>query len=214
MRKTYRQIIVKAIHKDSSLAPVKDIIKALFANRPDEYILFITQSALERIPADFDRSQWHIIVDEIPNITRCFDENLPERHDIITDLIDASPGTDAHYDLLTAEDAEKLEEIAKNENKDAVWENFKDLANTLLSPRWDSYVDREAYDKLVNGRGSRRRLSVFSLLKPDIFEGFRSVFGSCPRSYGIVRTGPRPLRSTGVDPPAECYGAGRSDSRR
>ena len=136
---------------------------------------------LKELPANFDRSQWHLIVDEIPNVTRCFDENLPERHDIITDLIDASPGMDAHYDLLTADDVGELEAIARNENKDAVWEKFKELANTLLSPRWDSYVDREAYDKLVNGTGSRRRLSVFSLLKPDIFEGFRSVtiVGAC-----------------------------------
>ena len=77
MRNTYPQIIVRAIHKDNSLAPVKDIIKALFANRPDEYVLFITQSALERITADFDRDRWHLIIDEIPNVTRCFDENLP-----------------------------------------------------------------------------------------------------------------------------------------
>lgn len=51
MRKVYPQIIIKTIHKDHSLTPVKDIIKALFAERPDEYILFITQSALERIPS-------------------------------------------------------------------------------------------------------------------------------------------------------------------
>ena len=190
LRAAYPQIIVKTIHKDNSpTTPVKDIIKALFAERPDEYILLITQSALERITADFDRDRWHLIVDEIPNVTRCFDENLPERHDIITDLIDASPGTDAQYDLLTAEDAEILEEIAKNENKDAVWEKFKELANTLLSPRWDSYVDREVYDKLVNGSGSRRRLNVFSILKPDIFEGFRSVTlaGACFKDSLLYR---------------------------
>jgi hypothetical protein len=175
MKEGYPDMIIETIHRNNSPTPVKDIIKALFAERPDDYVLFITQSALERIPAEFDRSQWHLIVDEIPNVTRCFDENLPERHDIITDLIDASPGTDAHYDLLTVEDVERLEEIARNKHQDAVWEKFKELANTLLSPQWDSHVDREGYDKLVNGSGSRRRLSVFSLLRPEIFEGFRSA---------------------------------------
>ena len=138
---------------------------------------------------DFGRDRWHLIVDEVPNVTRCFDENLPERHDIITSLIDASPGTDAHYDLLTADDVEGLEAIARNKHRDAVWEKFKELANTLLSPPWDSYVDREAYDKLVNGSGSRRRLSVFSLLKPDIFEGFRSVtvVGACFKDSLLYR---------------------------
>ena len=189
MKNDHQDMIVETIHKVNSPTPVKDIVKALFAESPDEYVLLITQSALERIPSDFDRSQWHLIVDEIPNVTRCFDENLPEKHDIITDLIDTSPGTDAHYDLLTADDVEKLEEIARNEHRDAVWEKFKELANTLLSPRWDSYVDREAYDKLVNGSGSRRRLSVFSLLRPDIFEGFRSVTlaGACFKDSLLYR---------------------------
>ena len=128
----FPSLYVKTIHKDNSPTPVKDIIKSLFAERPGEHVLFITQSALERIPADFGRDRWHLIVDEIPNVTRCFDENLPERHDIITSLIDASPGTDAHYDLLTADDVEGLEAIARNKHRDAVWEKFKELANTLL----------------------------------------------------------------------------------
>ena len=180
IKKGYPDMIVEAIHKDKSSTPVRDIIKALFSERPDEYVLFITQSALERIPEGFDRSQWHLIVDEIPNVTRCFDENLPERHDLITNLIDASPGTDPHYDLITAEDVEQLEAIARNQHEDAVWDKFKELANTLISPRWDSYVDREGYDKLVNGSGSRRRLRVFSLLKARHFR--RLPLGDVSRS--------------------------------
>ncbi len=78
-------------------------------------------------------------------------------------------------------DAGRLEEIAKNEGGDAVWGQFKELANTLLSPRWDSYADRETYTNLVCSIGSKRRLTIFSLLKPDIFEDFRSVTlaGAC-----------------------------------
>jgi hypothetical protein len=74
-----------------------------------------------------------------------------------------------------------LEAIARNEQDDAIWGRFKELAYTLLSPQWQSYVDRKGYDKLVNGAGSRRKLGVFSLLRPDVFEGFASVTlaGAC-----------------------------------
>jgi hypothetical protein len=61
-----------------------------------------------------------------------------------------------------------LEATAKNESKDRVWDKFKDLANMLLSPRWQSYVEREGFEKLVNGSESRRRLTVFSVLKPHL----------------------------------------------
>jgi len=162
MERDYPQLIVRAIHKDNSQKPVKDIINSFFDEIPDAYILVITQSAFERIDADFDRYQWHLIIDEIPNVTRCFDANLPETHGLITSLISASPVPDTQYDLITIDDDEQLEMIAKNKHKDEVWNEFKELAYTLLSPRWDNYVDRDAYENLINGTGSR--LNIFSRL--------------------------------------------------
>jgi len=122
-----------------------------------------------------------LVVDEIPSVTHCFDQNLTENHKILTSFIDRLPVVGTPYDLLTATDVDQLEAIAKNESDDVVWENFKDPANILLSPRWESYVDRKAYEELIIGSGSRNKLTVFSLLRPEIFEGFRSVTlaGAC-----------------------------------
>jgi hypothetical protein len=108
---------------------------------------------------------------------------LTESHKFITSSIGRSPVPGTPYDLLTVTDTKQLEAIADNEHDDAVWANFKDLANTVLSRRWVSYVDRQAYETLVNGGGSKSKLTVFSLLKPSIFEGFRSVTlaGACFR---------------------------------
>jgi hypothetical protein len=122
-----------------------------------------------------------LIVDEFPNVTQCFDQNLTETHEIITSYLGTSPVPNTPYDLLSVEDDEQLEAIAKNENDDDVWQGFKDLAYILLSPWWDSYVDRKAYENLINGSGSRSKLTVFSLLRPEIYEDFRSVTlaGAC-----------------------------------
>ena len=181
MTKRHPGLFIETIHRDNSPTPVRNITRYLFQPYPDGHVLFITQAAFERIKADFKKSKWHLIVDEIPNITRCFDQNLAENHTIITPYLGTSPDPNTPYDLLSVKDFEQLEAIADNENDDAVWANFKDLANILLSPRWESYVDRKAYDNLINGGGSKSKLTVFSVLKPNIFQGFRSVTlaGAC-----------------------------------
>ncbi len=188
MTKRHSGLFIKTIHRDNSLTPVVDIAKYLFRPHSEPHVLFITQAAFERIKADFKKSKWHLIVDEIPDIARCFDQKLAETHKIITSYLRRSPDH-TPYDLLSVEDVEQLEAIVENENDDAVWANFKDLANTVLSPRWVSYVDRQAYETLVNGGGSKSKLTVFSLLKPSIFEGFRSVTlaGACFKDSLLYR---------------------------
>ena len=189
MKKRHPGLYVETINKDNSPRPVADITKYLFHPYPDGHVLFITQAAFERIKADFKKSRWHLIVDEIPNVTQCFDQNLTESHEIITSHVGRYPVPNAPYDLLTVKDNQQLEALARNENDDVVWENFKDLANILLSGRWESYVDRKAYEELINGSGSRSKLTVFSLLKPTILEGFRSVTlaGACFKDSLLYR---------------------------
>lgn len=182
-KKRFPSLYLKTIHKHNSSKPVAEIIKYLFHPYPGPQVLFITQSSLERINADFDRSLWHLIVDEIPQVTQCYDQNLTESHKIVTSLLARSPVAGTAYDIVSASDVEQLKAIADNKNGDAVWEQFKDLANITLSPRWESYVDRKAYEDLINGSGSRSKLTVFSLLRPEIYKGFRSVTvsGACFR---------------------------------
>ena len=142
-------IFTEAIHKKNSQRPVADITKYLFKSHPDDRVLFITQSAFERINADFDRSRYDLIVDEIPNVIHCFDQNLTESHEIVTSFIGRLPVAGTPYDILTASDIEQLEAIADNENDDEVWKHFKDLANIILSRWWESYVDRRAYERVI-----------------------------------------------------------------
>ena len=113
--------------------------------------------------------------------------NLPETHGLISSLVSTSPVPDTQYDLLTIDDDEQLKTIAENKHSDEVWDEFKELAYTLLSPRWDSYVGRKSYENLIDGGGSK--LTVFSLLRPDIVYGFRSVTlaGACFKDSLLYR---------------------------
>jgi len=181
LKHRFHSVYVNEIHKGNSSSPVLDITKYLFYPHPKPHALFITQSALERLKADFKREYWHLIVDEIPQVTRIFDENLSVNHGIITAHISATPLPSVNYDLLSVHDYNALGLIAMNRDEDKVQEQFREVANTLLSPRWQSYVDPQSYKNLLHSTGVRRRLTVFSLFQPSIFEGFKSVTiaGAC-----------------------------------
>ena len=189
LKERYPYIYVKEIHKDNSFSPVSDATKYLFEHRPEPHALFITQSALERIKAAFKREYWHLIVDEIPQVTRFFDETLAVNHTIITDHVRTKFLSDGGYDVLSVHNFNALDNIARNSDEDKIHGEFKELANSLLSDHWQNYVDPLTYTNLLENIGVRRRLTVYSLLQPSLFYGFKTVTiaGACFRDSLLFR---------------------------
>ena len=66
-----------------------------------------------------------------------------------------------------------MEQIARNINHDQIYEEFRELSQTLLNPHWASFVDTEKFEKLKAGK--QEQLSVHSVLMPSVLEGFKSV---------------------------------------
>ena len=69
---------------------------------------------------------------------------------------------------------EELREKGRNREEDELLRHLADTNKTLSNPQWDLFVDTEQFEKLKSGAG--KRLSVHSVLKPSVLEGFGSVF--------------------------------------
>ena len=71
-------------------------------------------------------------------------------------------------------DRDALEEIAKNEDDDEILETLAGTCRILLNRYWESYVNIEQYEALLRGEGGF--FAFHSILKPDVIDGFASVF--------------------------------------
>ena len=66
-----------------------------------------------------------------------------------------------------------MKRIARNEEEDELLERFRNSAQALVNPYWDSFVSTEQFEKLRSGKA--KRLSLHSLLKPTVLDGCRSI---------------------------------------
>ena len=137
-------------------------------------ILFVTHTSLLSLPHFHAPKRWNLIMDEIPQTDSAFHLNLPETHGLLTSLIDLEDH-DGVYSRIVIKERARLVEIAENANRDRVWDIFNEFVTTLLSGKWDVFVNTAKYMNLVHGTGDDRSFDAWGILRPTIFEGFRSV---------------------------------------
>jgi hypothetical protein len=77
--------------------------------------------------------------------------------------------------------AELLEKMARNKDRDQIWDIFQKFANVLISPHWSAYVLDDQYANLINGVDDRRKPLAIAHLKPSLLDGFASTtaIGAC-----------------------------------
>ena len=99
---------VRAIHGDNRITKsvIADIVAHFRAAAPGMgEVLFITHAAFLLIPYIERRTEWTLIVDEVPQVD-CFEElRLPDTHHLITPFLDLVPGGAAYGRLVTPKDA-------------------------------------------------------------------------------------------------------------
>ncbi|WP_294531889.1 hypothetical protein [uncultured Rhodoblastus sp.] len=119
---------------------------------------------------------WHLIVDEIPQIDdmKCF--NLSETHSILSERVTPVVFNENWYHL---QENDGLEALAKNPNRDSLWEQLKGTVRKISSDHWDVYATRKSYDALIAGESvdgeDFGKIEFFSAMRPSIFDGFKSV---------------------------------------
>jgi len=175
----------RAIHGETSDRVIADIIDHSKHTPQDGEILFITHSALMLLPYFHRPRDWHLIMDEIPQADWCAEFNIPHTHRLITDCfaVDAEAANlaDNRYVRAMPKDRGVLEQMARNKDRDQVYDIFQQFANMLMSPHWSTYVLDNQYTDLINGAGEKRKLLAFAHLKPSLLDGFASatIMGAC-----------------------------------
>lgn len=157
------------------------ITKYLGKPYPEPHVLMITWEAFQRLGFIPNREAWNLIVDEIPQVQVCFDEVLSRTHRVITDYLCRESPENEQYAYLLAGDPTEIRKIAENRDGDAGYQVFRELAVRIESRHWSNFVDRGSYERLLESKSDSKKLTVFSFLRPSIFEGFKSVLiaGAC-----------------------------------
>jgi hypothetical protein len=144
-------------------------------------IVFITHKCLFDLPYwGPHKRDWHLIVDEIPQIDRDWCWNLSHEQTVrfLLDPLEVRDvGRNLYLRLLVKDDQEGwLRKVATNKHDDTMlkWmHEYRDLAQDLLSPNVDVWVSRASWNQLkYRGEG---KLHIHATVQPGALEGWASV---------------------------------------
>ena len=151
------------------------VSKALadYVKEPPELpeIVLATHQVLPHIKLFANKGEWHVLIDEALQIVRYQQHRVPQTHSLLTDHLDVIQ-VNAIFGRVTVRDI-GLHLIAKNADKDEIFETLADTSRILANRYWDSFVNLEQYQRLKRGEG--KMLAFHSVLKPEILAGFAEV---------------------------------------
>lgn len=178
-RRIGRTVPIRAITSKDTTNVTRDLVEYL-RTADGGQILLVTHAALMACPYWHRRQDWHLFVDEIPQVVWAQERTLPATHDLITAAIAAEP-YDAAYARIVAKNRARLEQIAENRGGDEAFALVQDAAQRILSPHWEVYCLDNQYHRLLRRDDGEGRLAFFGLLSPGVFEGFAQVTiaGAC-----------------------------------
>jgi hypothetical protein len=144
-----------------------------FKDAPSEgHIVFITHSALRLVPYWGEWSRIYLIIDETLEVVWHRGHQIPETHQIISEAIHVEP-TGPIYGIVEAMDVDRVEELARNVNKDELIKPLQETLWALLNPHLTTYVNLQRYQDLLAGRG--KTIGFHSVLQPSVLERFCNV---------------------------------------
>ncbi|MCK2056635.1 DEAD/DEAH box helicase family protein [Methylobacterium sp. 37f] len=141
-------------------------------------ILLITHQTFFSIGYFPHKSDWIIVIDEVPQVDVSFVMNLPETHKLLTDHIAIVDRSHTLYHRVEEQTGTlKLSNYAKNPLGDDVAKLFADFAKVITSPSWSTYVLASNYNRLVEDTGDHqsRQLLAFGLRSPTVLDVFKKV---------------------------------------
>ena len=135
-------------------------------------IVFATHAVLPHVKFLARRDEWQVFVDEELQVVKHQVHNMPDTHGLITDHLRLEQVNAIYARVLVGNAV--LEDIAKNEGQDEIFETLADTTRILVNPQWETCVNLEQFERLRAGEA--RQLAFHSVLKPSVFDGFDSVF--------------------------------------
>ena len=165
----------RIFHKDRVEGSVAKALSDYLAEVPDDVqeVVLATHQVLPHIRDFANKDKWHVLIDEELQVVRYDKYEIPQTHDLITKYLTVR-SVNSVYGRVELIDRDAVEEIARNEDDDEILETLAGTCRILLNRYWESYVNIEQYEALIRGEGGF--LAFHSILKPDVLDGFASVF--------------------------------------
>jgi hypothetical protein len=172
---------ISRIHSESvlNISTQSELMEYLKYPIPDVgEVLFVTHKTFFSLPYFHQKDNWIVIVDEVPNVIRLVDINLPDTHNLITGHIEAI-NENALYYLLKPKSGHEgyLQRIVKNKNNDEFYNLIRDLAELVNSPYWKVYIKKQNWRRILDGdtESGKIKLQAFGILQPKILFGIKEV---------------------------------------
>lgn len=176
LKRRFPSITVHKFHSDDGNSSNVSSRVMKYLNNADlgGAVALITHKTLINLPFFYGKDRWSVYFDECPNTFESFEDRLPINHSLVTDhvrIVDAA----SVYGRLEVTARSSLIMIAQNKGQDSVLMQVQDIAKLLTSPNYDTFVNITKFQALKGATTNDGVLSLFSILKPDFLNGFRSV---------------------------------------
>jgi hypothetical protein len=172
-RERWPNVSVRAIHSETTDNVAREIAYHTKGSSTGE-VLFITHTALVQLPYWDRRSDWHLIIDEAPQVCYHTEFTLPVHHDVLLPALSIVP-YNARYSRLFPGNVALLDDIAENKCGDQVRALFREFAVKLTSHKWDMFVLNEQWERFQSGKITDGRLLLFGLISGSVFDGFATT---------------------------------------
>jgi hypothetical protein len=172
-RERWPNVAARAIHSETSQNVVREISDHTKASAFGE-VLFITHAALVQSLHWHRRSDWHLIIDEAPQVFYYAEFTLPTNYGVLLPALEIAPHN-VRYSRLLPGNIGLLEEFADNRGRDQVNALFQEFAAKLASHKWDMFVLNEQWGRFQSGQVTDGKLLVFGFIDAAIFDGFATT---------------------------------------
>jgi hypothetical protein len=163
-----------AFHEDKVSGSVARALTEYFnAAENVGQIIFATHQVFPYIPCFANKHDWHLIVDEEMQVVRYRCHRIPKTHGLITDDIELA-NYNSIYSQVLPRNRRSLEGKGRNQDEDELLGHLSETIRILTNSNWLAYVNTEQYERLC--RGEIKTLAFHSILKPQVIDGFGSVF--------------------------------------
>ncbi|MGI4795678.1 MAG: DEAD/DEAH box helicase family protein [Janthinobacterium lividum] len=140
--------------------------------RPGGEVLIITHAAFQRLRYFAGQDQWHVVCDEIPQVTHSEDYTLRGSHYATYLKLEATARGALFADLAVKRNGvAHLSRIARD-NSDPV---MRSIATKLLSPHWHVQVKLAEWKEFTPGFAAKHEVTLYARLLPTVFAGWKSV---------------------------------------
>jgi len=163
------EVITSNTNSTSVIGKILDYLQQPY---PEPHILMIAWLAFDRLPDFNQRGQWHVFVDEVPQVYDRHEFKARKTHTYITNQLQLAQHS-GKFAAVHVKDRGEMRSLAEAAGYDYALSTYADAARQLKSLNFACFVDHQRHAALLAGKSDD--LIIYTLMNPSILQGFASV---------------------------------------